>query len=90
LIPVCSKSWRPQRVTINALGLIEIDLDVLSNPDLVARRDEVVAIVSRFPDATIDLAFVTPDDVNAGDLAHHLRLIDSLVTMVTLFDVFRG
>ncbi|MHB1970049.1 MAG: phenylalanine--tRNA ligase subunit beta-related protein, partial [Acidimicrobiales bacterium] len=38
----------------------------------------------------IDLAFVTPDGLNAQDLAHALGATDERVESVTLFDVYRG
>ena len=38
----------------------------------------------------LDLAFVTPQRVNAGDLAHTLRQASDLVEEVTLFDVYHG
>jgi phenylalanyl-tRNA synthetase beta chain len=71
-------------------GLVEIDFDVLATPGLVARRPETVSVPSRYPSASVDLAFVTPDAVNAADLAHAIRVADDLVESVTLFDVFRG
>ena len=45
---------------------------------------------SRFPSASIDLAFVTPAGVPAADLANALRGASDLVERVELFDVYRG
>jgi phenylalanyl-tRNA synthetase beta chain len=49
-----------------------------------------VSVPSRYPSAVLDLAFVTPRSINAGDLAHALRQSSELVEEVTLFDVYEG
>jgi len=75
---------------VRRLGLIDLDLDVLSDPALATRRAQSVTVPSRFPSAVVDLAFVTPRHVHAQDLAHALAHGDDLVERVTLFDVFEG
>jgi phenylalanyl-tRNA synthetase beta chain len=72
------------------LGLLDLDLDVLADPGQVRRVPEAVRVPSRYPSAIIDLAFVTPRRINAGDLAHTLRHVNDLVESVTLFDVYEG
>jgi phenylalanyl-tRNA synthetase beta chain len=49
-----------------------------------------VSVPSRFPSAVVDLAFVTPREVHAADLAHALRHTSDLVESVRLFDVYEG
>jgi phenylalanyl-tRNA synthetase beta chain len=75
---------------LRRLGLLDLDLDALSNPSLATRAPEAVRVPSRYPSAIIDLAFVTPRRVNAADLAHALRGVNVLVESVTLFDVYEG
>jgi phenylalanyl-tRNA synthetase beta chain len=75
-------------VGVRRLGLVDIDLDVLSDPALATRRSDVVNVPSRFPSALFDLAFVTPLAVHAQDLATTLRHVDELVEDVELFDVY--
>ena len=70
------------------VGLVDLDLDVLSDPTLSTRRGEEVTLPSRFPSALFDLAFVTPLAVHARDLAFTLRNVDELVEDVELFDVY--
>jgi phenylalanyl-tRNA synthetase beta chain len=70
------------------VGLVDLDLDVLSDPTLATRRGEEVTMPSRFPSALFDLAFVTPLAVHARDLAFTLRNVDELVEDVELFDVY--
>ena len=72
------------------VGLLEIDVDVLSDPVRTRRRPDGVVVPSRFPSASIDLAFVTPDGVPAADVAHALRGASDVVERVELFDVYRG
>jgi phenylalanyl-tRNA synthetase beta chain len=72
------------------VGLLEIDLGILANTALVTRRANDVTIPSRFPAAAFDLAFVTPNSVNADDLANSLRICDERIESVELFDVFRS
>ena len=45
---------------------------------------------SRFPAAAVDLAFVTPREVHAIDLAEILTAASDVVEDVTLFDVYQG
>jgi len=72
------------------VGLVDLDLDALSDPSRATRRVEHVRLPSRFPSALFDLAFVTPRDVHAQDLAFTLRHVDELVEEVELFDVYEG
>jgi phenylalanyl-tRNA synthetase beta chain len=72
------------------VGLLDLDLDALYDPARATRRPEAVRVPSRYPSALIDLAFVTPRQVNAADLAHALRGASDLVESVTLFDVYEG
>jgi phenylalanyl-tRNA synthetase beta chain len=79
-------STPPQR----RLGLLDLDLDVLANETLATRSSTFVELPSRYPSAVIDLAFVTPRQVHAQDLAHALRGASELTESVTLFDVYEG
>lgn len=55
------------------------------------RRTVNVTPVSRYPSADIDLAFVVPDGVPAGDVERTLRTSGGpLLEKLWLFDVFRG
>lgn len=72
------------------LGVLDVDLDVLADGQAVARRSSLAVVPSRYPSAVIDLAFVTPASVHAGDLGHDLEEASSLVESVTLFDVYHG
>ena len=72
------------------LGVVDLDLDVVANPDLAIRKGPLARVPGRYPSAVIDLAFVTPKTVHAADLAQGLRGSSSLVESVELFDVFRG
>jgi phenylalanyl-tRNA synthetase beta chain len=69
-------------------GVLDLDLDVLSDWTLATRRSELASVPSRFPSALFDLAFVTPDSVHAHDLAFALSASDELVEDVRLFDVY--
>jgi len=75
---------------LRRLGLIDLDFDALADPHQATRTPAAVRVPSRFPSAVLDLAFVTPQRVNAGDLAHTLRQASDLVEEVTLFDVYHG
>jgi phenylalanyl-tRNA synthetase beta chain len=72
------------------LGILDIDLDALSDARRATRSSLFARVPSRYPSAVIDLAFVTPRHVNAADLAHELRNASELVEDVTLFDVYEG
>jgi phenylalanyl-tRNA synthetase beta chain len=72
------------------LGVIDLDLDALVDPEVATRRSVLVGVPSRFPSAVFDLAFVTPRGVHAADLAQTLRAASDLVESVTLFDVYEG
>ncbi|HET8990314.1 MAG TPA: phenylalanine--tRNA ligase subunit beta [Acidimicrobiales bacterium] len=71
-------------------GVVELDLDALADPARATPAPRTIRLPSRFPSAVIDLAFVTPDGLNAQDLAHALGATDERVESVTLFDVYRG
>ena len=75
---------------LRRLGLIDVDFDALADPRLATRSPMVARVPSRFPSAVLDLAFVTPQRIHAGDLAHALRQASELVEEVTLFDVYHG
>jgi phenylalanyl-tRNA synthetase beta chain len=75
---------------LRRLGLLDLDLDSLADPTVATRTSEAVRVPSRYPSAIIDLAFVTPRQVNASDLAHALREVSDLVESVALFDVYEG
>jgi phenylalanyl-tRNA synthetase beta chain len=77
---------RPRRV-----GWLDLDLGVLFDPGLVPRRSERSQPVSRFPSSDIDLAFVTPESVAAGEVERTLREAGGeLLESIELFDVYRG
>ena len=85
LVDAITSATPPRR-----LGVIDLDLDAIGDTSLATRRSAHVRIPSRYPSAVIDLAFVTPRDVNAADLAYTLRHAHDLVESVTLFDVYEG
>jgi phenylalanyl-tRNA synthetase beta chain len=72
------------------LGLLDLDLDAILDPDRATPVSPVVHLPSRYPSAAVDLAFVTPRAVNAADLAASLRATSGLVESVRLFDVYEG
>ena len=88
LDPAVVADLAPTQRDARRVGLIEIDLDAIADATRATRRSSLVVVPSRYPSATIDLAFVTPHAVNAADLAHELRSADDLVESVRLFDVF--
>ncbi len=75
---------------LRRVGVLDLDLDVVANPELATRRSPFVHVPSRYPSAAIDLAFVTPRRVNAADLGSALRHASDLVESVSLFDVYEG
>jgi phenylalanyl-tRNA synthetase beta chain len=72
------------------LGVLDLDLDVVADEGRATRAAVTVQAPGKYPSAAIDLAFVTPDDVHAQDLARALRGASTLVEDVALFDVFRS
>jgi phenylalanyl-tRNA synthetase beta chain len=73
------------------IGWLEVDLGLLFDDRVIARRAMVAAAVSRFPSSDIDLALVVDDDVPADVVADVLgAAAGDLLESVTLFDVFRG
>jgi phenylalanyl-tRNA synthetase beta chain len=75
---------------LRRLGIVDLDLDALADPNLATRRSPYLQVPSRYPSAAIDLAFVTPRRVNAADLADTLRRASDLVESVSHFDVYEG
>jgi phenylalanyl-tRNA synthetase beta chain len=71
-------------------GLLDVDFDALVDPGRATRRSEAVLVPSRFPSAGVDLAFVTPREVGASDVARALRAASELVESAELFDVYSG
>ncbi len=77
---------RPRRV-----GWLDLDLDVLLDPDRAARKPLESTPISRFPSSDIDLAFVVPEEVPAGSVEATLSSAGGdLLESVQLFDVYRG
>ncbi len=73
------------------LGWLELDLNLLVDRAVVARRDELVRPVSRYPSSDIDLALVVDDAIAVDEVADVLRASGGdLLESVTLFDVYRG
>ena len=73
------------------IGWLEVDLGLLFDDRVVARRALVAAAVSRFPSSDIDLALVVDDSIPADVVADVLgAAAGDLLESVTLFDVFRG
>jgi phenylalanyl-tRNA synthetase beta chain len=73
------------------IGWLEVDLGLLFDDQVVARRATVAAAVSRFPSSDIDLALVVDDDVPADVVADVLgAAAGDLLESVALFDVYRG
>ena len=71
------------------VGWLELDLGTLLVD--APRRSLLVAPVSRFPSADIDLAFVVDEAVPAAAVARTLRRAGGeLLETVELFDVYRG
>ena len=73
------------------IGWLEVDLGLLFDVHVVARRAMVAAAVSRFPSSDIDLALVVDDDIPVDRVADVLgSTAGDLLESVTLFDVYRG
>ena len=67
---------------------VQLELDRLFARPRVERRYRPV---SRFPSSDIDLAFVVPDVIPAGDVERTLRdAAGPLLADLRLFDVYRG
>jgi phenylalanyl-tRNA synthetase beta chain len=78
-------------VTARRIGWLEVDLGLLFDEGVVARRAMVAAAVSRFPSSDIDLALVVDDAVPADLVAEVLGSAPGdLLESVALFDVYRG
>ena len=69
------------------IAWLEVDLEVLLALPHGARAYRPI---SRFPSSDVDLAFVVPEPVPAGDVARTLCEGHELVVDVRLFDVYRG
>ncbi len=77
--------------TARRIGWLEVDLGLLLDEEVVARRSALSAAVSRFPSSDIDLALVVEDTHPADLVADALRLAaGDLLESVELFDVYRG
>ncbi len=73
------------------IGWLEVDLGLLFDEDVVARKAMVAAAVSRFPSSDIDLALVVDDDIPADEVTEVLAsAAGQLLESVALFDVYRG
>ena len=73
------------------MGWLDLDIEVLLDPERVPRRAEEARPVSRFPSSDIDLAFVVQDAVPAGSVERTLRkAAGELLESIELFDVYRG
>jgi len=77
-------------VPVRRLGVLDLDLDVLFDVVAHATSDQRVTVPSRYPSASLDLAFVAPDALHAADLAALLRQSSDVVENIELFDVYRG
>jgi phenylalanyl-tRNA synthetase beta chain len=85
---------------------LEADLGLLLDPAVVARRSDQARPVSRYPSSDIDLAFVVPAQLSAGDLLETLRAAPAILARsdgprgdastvdivedIALFDVYRS
>jgi phenylalanyl-tRNA synthetase beta chain len=79
------------RTAARRIGWLEVDLGLLFDEEVVARRGTVAAAVSRFPSSDIDLALVVDDAVGADEVADVLgAAAGDLLESVVLFDVYRG
>lgn len=73
------------------IASVEIELDVLRDPDKVLRRPLEAAPISRFPSSDLDLAFVAPDTVGVEALLDAVASgAGELLEDIRLFDVYRG
>jgi phenylalanyl-tRNA synthetase beta chain len=82
--PDVSAAWAIE----GRVGWCELDLGVVLE---APRASELARVVSRFPSADIDLAFVVPDTVPAADVEETLaRAAGDLLEALILFDVYRG
>jgi len=73
------------------IASLEIDLDVLRDPERVLRRPLEAADVSRFPSSDLDLSFVVRDGLEVETLLDAVTNgAGDLLEDVRLFDVYRG
>jgi phenylalanyl-tRNA synthetase beta chain len=73
------------------VGWLELDLGLLADRAVVARRPERSRPVSRYPSSDVDLALVVDDAVPADQVAEVLAAAGgALLESVNLFDVYRG
>lgn len=83
--------WGATEVGARRVGWVELDLDRLLDPAVVARRPAQVHPVSRYPSSDVDVALVVDDAVPADRVAATLRRAGgALVESLRLFDVFRS
>jgi len=77
-------------VDAGRVGWLEVELSVLLDPEVVARRPEAAVPVSRYPSSDIDLAFVVDDAVPAARVGDVLAsAAGELLESIELFDVYR-
>ncbi len=73
------------------VGWLQVDLGLLLDPTVVARRDLQARPVSRYPSSDVDLAFVVDDLVPAAAVADVLAAAGGdRLESIELFDVYRG
>jgi phenylalanyl-tRNA synthetase beta chain len=73
------------------VGWLELDLGLVLDAGVVARRPATVQPVSRYPSSDVDLAFSVEDHVPVDLVTDVLRDAGGeLLESVTLFDVYRG
>lgn len=72
------------------VGLVDLDFDALADVRRATRRADFISEPSRYPSASVDLAFVTPRSVGSADLVDALRAASELVESIELFDVYVG
>lgn len=72
------------------VGLVDLDFDALADVRRATRRADFITEPSRYPSASVDLAFVTPRSVGSADLVDVLRAASELVESIELFDVYVG
>jgi phenylalanyl-tRNA synthetase beta chain len=73
------------------VAIVMVDLDQVDDPEKCTRRSPVATVVSRFPSADLDLAFVAADTMAVDALSDVLSEAGgSLLESLRLFDVYRG
>ena len=85
LVEVVLSTSAPRR-----LGLLDIDFDALCDATKATRRSEFASLPSKYPSASVDLAFIAPRSLHAQDVAAVLREASPVAESVELFDVYEG